>query len=150
MTKDCPLNYQFSTWKLQAQNIRRTCCVHKLVFVLTFRTINVHHMFFWSSDLVVFMYWTGNSINNLLLYFGLVDARIRASDKDLHVRGADRWFKCKKVHQKCFSKMEIETKTSIRTEILVYISVKIFLHLLIKINLGKSFFNDHPYLGEKN
>ena len=107
-------------------------------------------MFFWSSDLVVFMYWTGNSINNLLLYFGLVDARIRASDKDLHVRGADRWFKCKKVHQKCFSKMEIETKTSIRTEILVYISVKIFLHLLIKINLGKSFFNDHPYLGEKN
>jgi hypothetical protein len=30
MTTDCSLNYQFSTWKLQAQNIRRTCCVHKL------------------------------------------------------------------------------------------------------------------------
>ena len=45
MTKDCSLNYQFSTWKLQAQNIRRTYCVHKLVFVLTFRTIYVHKMF---------------------------------------------------------------------------------------------------------
>ena len=31
------------------------------------------------------MYWTGNSINNLLSYCGLVDARIKASDKDLPV-----------------------------------------------------------------
>ena len=42
---DCSLNYEFSTWKLQAQNMLRTCCVHKLVFVLTFRTIYVHTMF---------------------------------------------------------------------------------------------------------
>ena len=33
------------SWKLQAQNIRRTWCVHKLFFVLTFRTIFVHNMF---------------------------------------------------------------------------------------------------------
>ena len=33
MTKDCPLNYQFSTWKFQAQNTVRTCCVHKLFWM---------------------------------------------------------------------------------------------------------------------
>ena len=32
------------------------------------------------------MYWTCNSMNNLLSYSGLVDAKIRASDKDLPVR----------------------------------------------------------------
>ena len=35
------------------------------------------------SELVVFMYWTGKSMNNILSYCGLVDARISASDKDL-------------------------------------------------------------------
>ena len=35
------------------------------------------------SELVVFMYWTGKSMNNLLSYCGLVDVRINASDKDL-------------------------------------------------------------------
>ena len=35
------------------------------------------------SELVVFMYWSGKSINNLLSYCGLVDPRISASDKDL-------------------------------------------------------------------
>ena len=33
----------------------------------------------------IFMYWTCNSMNNLLPYCGLVDAKIRASDKDLPV-----------------------------------------------------------------
>ena len=37
------------------------------------------------SELVVFVYWTGKSMNNLLSYCGLVDARIRASNKDLPV-----------------------------------------------------------------
>ena len=37
------------------------------------------------SELVVFMYWTGKSMNNLLSYCGLVDSRICASDKDLTV-----------------------------------------------------------------
>ena len=37
------------------------------------------------SELVVFMYWTWNSMNNLLSYCGLVDARISASEKDLPV-----------------------------------------------------------------
>ena len=34
----------------------------------------------------IFMYWTCNSINNLSSYCGLVDAKIRASDKDLPVQ----------------------------------------------------------------
>ena len=40
------------------------------------------------SELVIFMNWTWNSINNLLSYFGLVDAGITwisASEKDLDV-----------------------------------------------------------------
>ena len=38
------------------------------------------------SELVIFMHWTRNSMNNLLSYFGSVDGRIRASDKDLPLR----------------------------------------------------------------
>ena len=38
------------------------------------------------SELVVFMFWTCNSMNNLLSYCGLVDAGISSSDKDLTVR----------------------------------------------------------------
>ena len=37
------------------------------------------------SGLVVFMYWNDKSINNLLSYCGLIDARISASEKDLPV-----------------------------------------------------------------
>ena len=37
------------------------------------------------SELGIFMYWTGDSMDNLLSYYGLVDAKIRASDKDLPV-----------------------------------------------------------------
>ena len=37
------------------------------------------------SELVVFMYWSGKSMNNFLSYCGLVDVRISASDKDLPV-----------------------------------------------------------------
>ena len=43
MTKVCSLNYKFSTWKLQAQNMFRTSCVHKLFL-------------FWHSE--QFMYTT--------------------------------------------------------------------------------------------
>ena len=38
-----------------------------------------------TTSSVVFMHWPHNSINNLLSYCGLVDARISASDKDLPV-----------------------------------------------------------------
>ena len=59
MTKYCSLNYEFRTWKLQAQNMLCTC----------------------------------NSMNNLLSYCGLVDAKIRASDNYLPVLF---WFKLDK------------------------------------------------------
>ena len=50
---DLPVQYI----KLQAQNMGRTCCAHKLVFVfaLTFRTIYAHNMFSPCSELVVLM-----------------------------------------------------------------------------------------------
>ena len=37
------------------------------------------------TELVIFLYLTSNSMNNLLSYCGLVDAKMRASDKDLPV-----------------------------------------------------------------
>ena len=37
------------------------------------------------SELVVIMYWTGKSMNNILSYCGLVDVKINTSDKDLPV-----------------------------------------------------------------
>ena len=55
-------------------------------FVLTFRTIYAHNMFSPCSELVVFMYLTGKSMNNILSFCGLVDVRINASDKDLPVK----------------------------------------------------------------
>ena len=42
-------------------------------------------MFSPCSELVVFMYLTGKSMNNRLAYCGLVDVRINASNKDLPV-----------------------------------------------------------------
>ena len=39
------------------------------------------------SELVVFMYRTCNSMNDLSSYCGLVDAKLRASEKDLPVLG---------------------------------------------------------------
>ena len=44
-----------------------------------------HAVYTTCSELVIFMYWTGNSMNNVLSYCGLVDARISASEKDLPV-----------------------------------------------------------------
>ena len=57
----------------------------QIVFFLTFRTIYVHNMFSTCSELVIFMYWSGKSMNNLLSYCGLGDVRMNASEKDLPV-----------------------------------------------------------------
>jgi hypothetical protein len=64
----------------------RTCCVHKLFLMSKQKQFVLHNMFSSCSELVVFMYWTGKSMNNLLPYCGLVDVRINTSDKDLPVR----------------------------------------------------------------
>ena len=47
------------------------------------KSISVHNMFSPSSELGIFAYWTFNSMNNMSSYYGLVDAKIRAADKDL-------------------------------------------------------------------
>ena len=67
------------------ENMRRTCCAHKLFFVLTFKTTYASNMFSPCSELGIFMFCTGNLLDNLLSYSGLVDAIIRASNKDLPV-----------------------------------------------------------------
>ena len=59
MTTDCSLNYEFSTRKIQVQNILCT------------KILN--------------LYFSGNSMNNLSSYCGLTDSRMRASDTDLPV-----------------------------------------------------------------
>ena len=75
------------------QNMGKTCCVQKMFWMSetnnNFCTQHVLPRF----ELGIFMYWTCNSMNNLLSYCGLVDAKIRASDKDLPVKS-----RFKKVH----------------------------------------------------
>ena len=56
------------------------------------KTIFVHRTFSSFSELGVFMYWTGNSMTNLLSYCGLVDAKIRPSDIDLPVKSLSNLF----------------------------------------------------------
>ena len=79
---DLPVQCMKSTSSEHGENMLCT----KIVFVLTFRTIYAHNMFSPCSKLVVFMYWTGKSMNNLLPYCGLLDTRISASEKDLPVQ----------------------------------------------------------------
>ena len=73
MTRDCSLNspekYKF-----------RTCCVQKLFFCFCFEIQNNI-----CTQHVVNLYFSWNSMNNLLSYCGLIDARMMASEKDLPV-----------------------------------------------------------------
>ena len=92
MTKDCSLIYQFCTWKQRAQNMLCTKIVYLFLFWHSKRFMCTTWAFFL---FFVFMYRTGKSMNNLLWYCGLVDARIRASIKDLPVKLLTTW-----LHQK--------------------------------------------------
>ena len=65
--------------------------LHKLFWMSKQKTICVHNMLSSCSPHVLILefsctYWTCNSMNNLSSYCGLVDAKIRASDKDLPVQ----------------------------------------------------------------
>ena len=110
MTNDCSLIYQFSTWKLQAQNMGRTCCVHKLFWMSKQKqkTICVHNMFFPCFELAVLMYWADKTMHNLLSYCGLIDVRINASDKDLSVILSNLWIKICRI-RKCQITQNIKT-----------------------------------------
>ena len=65
-----------------------------VVYINCFLFLHTKLFMYTCSELVVFMYRTGKSMYNLLSYCGLVDARIRASKKDLSVlfEGANFWF----------------------------------------------------------
>ena len=80
MTTDCSLNHQFSTWKFQAQNM--LCTQIGFLFLFWY---SEQFMYTTRSDLGIFMYWTGDSMNNLLSYCVLVELRISASEKYLPV-----------------------------------------------------------------
>ena len=82
MTKDCSFNCKFSTWKLQAQNMLKTCQEHVVCINCSEcqDKIWVHNIFWEIFEPAIFLYWTGNSMKNLLSYCGLVDAKIRAYD----------------------------------------------------------------------
>ena len=66
---------------LLVQYMKTTTSEH-VVYINCFEWQN-KKMYKTCSELVVSMYWTGKSMNNLLSYCGLVDARISASEKDL-------------------------------------------------------------------
>ena len=64
--------------ELQEKYKFRTCCVQKLFFCFDIQNnICTQH--------VLNLYFSGDSMNNLLSYCGLTDARMRASEKDLPV-----------------------------------------------------------------
>ena len=58
------------------------------------KTNSVRNMFSPCSELGIFMYGTCNSMNNLMSYYELVDAKIRASDKDLPVHTTEELCFC--------------------------------------------------------
>ena len=80
MTTDCSLIPNFSAKKIQVQGMLCT----KIVLNAKTKTKN-QFLYTTCSELLFFSYWTRNSMNNLLSYCGLTDARISASEKDLPV-----------------------------------------------------------------
>ena len=74
MTRDCSLNSP-------EKDKFRTSCVQKLFFCFCFDIQN-----YICTQHVVNLYFSWNSMNNLSLYCGLTDARMRASEKDLPVK----------------------------------------------------------------
>ena len=71
---------------LPAQYMKTTSSEHVVVYTNCFLFLFWHSeqfMYTTCSELGIFMYWTRYSMNNLLSYCGLVDARISASEKDL-------------------------------------------------------------------
>ena len=66
----------------EARNICRTCCVP---IVLNVKTKQTQQFVYTTSSAGILSLQFSWNVNNLLSYCGLVDAKIRASDKDLPV-----------------------------------------------------------------
>ena len=73
MTKDCPLNYN-----------KNTSSAH--VVYTIFLNVKTQTKINLCTQHVLNLYFSCNSVNNLLSYNGLINTRMRASDKDLPVR----------------------------------------------------------------
>ena len=68
---------------LQVQYMKITSSEH-VVYITCSECQNKNQfMYTTCSELVIFLYWSRNSMSNLLSYCGLVDARKSASEKDL-------------------------------------------------------------------
>ena len=80
----CPC-WKFSTKNFQANNLKSA--VKILIYYRIYCRVFIITVLMFSPcyKLDIFMYWTCNLMNNLSSYWGLVDAKIRASDKDLPV-----------------------------------------------------------------
>ena len=68
-----------------SEHCQKMLCTQIVLNVKT-KTKKKQFIYTTCSELVVFMYWTGKSMNNLLSFCWLVDPRISASDKDLPVK----------------------------------------------------------------
>ena len=79
--------------ELRVQYIKTTSSEHVVYTNWFLFWHSEQFMYTTSSELAIFMYWTCNSMNNLLSYCGLVDARISASEKDLPVK--EGWKFCR-------------------------------------------------------
>ena len=72
--------------ELRVQYMKTTSSVH-VVHINCSECQNKNKIMYTTcSELVIFMYWTHDSMNNLLWYCGLVGARISASEKYLPVQ----------------------------------------------------------------
>ena len=75
---ELPVQYM----KIPSSEHSQNMCCAQIVFLFWH---SEQFMYTTCSELGIFMYWTGNSMDNLLSYCGLVDARISTSEKDLPV-----------------------------------------------------------------
>ena len=73
--------------ELRVQNMIIRSSKHVIMYTNCFFLVWHSEQFMYTtcSELGIFLYWTGDSMNNLLSYFGLVEVRISASEKDLPV-----------------------------------------------------------------
>ena len=74
------MNYKFSTRKQQVKYMIDD--VYIKLFWIKQQQNNSEYNVTTCTELVVFLYWTLNSTNNLSSYFGVIDARMSASDKE--------------------------------------------------------------------
>ena len=98
ITTDCSLNYEISTWKFQAQNsvyINCSECQNKNKKQFVYTTC---------SELEILMYWTRNSMNNLLSYWRLVGTYKKKSflKKFIYMFSGTNPYPCLNVTKLCY------------------------------------------------